>query len=159
MGKIDPRSRDLSDASLATMAAIAGAKKIVVRDICEAGIETNPEILKTLEDLGLVEIEVQADKVEDTVYKPTKNGCSVLYHKQWDYSGVPIFVHHQIPMWILFLFEAFGEAENWRIKMDLGLEDKDIEPYLAKMAAHNMIVRDGDTAHPIDKSKWKLDPS
>lgn len=154
--KIHKDAWSLEREHLAVLAAIASAKETSMSAIAAAGIEVSETILDRLVSLDLVKRK-GAGPVAHTPHRITTQGRSLLWHQKWRYTGYPMFAHGHVVYWALYLSEVFGDIQTFRLEMDLGMSKEELEPYLAKMAEHSMVVRDGNTAILLDRSRWKMD--
>jgi len=149
--KIHKDAWHLDDEHIAVLAAIASAKKVTARQIADAGIKVEQALFDRLTALELVKT------ADGETYKPTENGRNLLWHRRWTYTGHPMFAHHPVVRWALNLDGIFGCIETSRLEMDLGMTADELEPHLARMAEHSMIVRNGDEAKLLDRSRWMMD--
>lgn len=154
--KIHKEAWSLDDEHMALLAAIASAKEAAIAHIADAGLKVDPAMLDRLVSLDLV----KRNGIESDAQGPhriTKQGRSLLWHQKWSYTGHPMFAHTRVVRWALYLSEVFGDIKTFRLEMDLGMSEEELEPYLVKMADHSMVIRNGDTAILLDRSRWKMD--
>ena len=155
MTQIPKEAWGLDQQHLAVLAAIGSAKGALPCQIQEAGVDVSEDAFQTLEKLDLIQRKPSKHQKNDPPYKLSGNGRSLLWHKQWRYTGYPVFAQHAVVRWALNLAYVFGDINTRFLTRDLGLTPDDVEPHLKRMAEHNMIVRDGDVATLLDKSQWK----
>lgn len=149
--KIHEDAWHLDDEHIAVLAAIASAKKVSIRQVADAGIKVDQALFDRLVSLELVKM------TDGEACKPTETGRNLLWHRRWTYTGHPMFSHHPVVRWALNLEGIFGCIETARLEMDLGMAAEELEPHLVKMAEHSMIVRNGDEAKLLDRSRWAMD--
>jgi len=154
--KVHEDAWGLDDEHMAVLAAIASVKETTMPKIASAGNKVEPSILNKLVSLELVK-RTSDEPAESASHRITTPGRSLLWHRKWHYTGHPMFAHTPVVRWALYIEKIFGEIKTSRMEMDLGITAKELEPYLAKMAEHSMIIRDGNTAILLDRSKWKMD--
>ena len=141
----------LESEQLNVLAAIASAKQATLQQIADAGIPVDQAQLTLYVDLNLIKTN------DGKTYRTTQDGRSLLWHRKLNYSGYPMFAHNRVVQWALYLNEVFERIETFLLEMDLGMTEEELDPYLAKMADHSMIVRKGDTAFLLDRSQWVMD--
>ena len=144
-------SWDLPDTYLAVLASIASPWEASLEQIANAGIEVKQDILDRLRDLKLVRI------AYDDTYKTTMKGKGLLFHKHWVYHNVPIFAHHPIPREAIRQAWTTGRINTSRMKRRTGESPEKVEQYLARMARHRMITRNGNIATLRPREQWRID--
>lgn len=157
MSQLSSEAWGLDDPHMTVLAAIGSAKGARVSQIKAAGLDVNEGMLQYLKKLDLIQISRNHLQDDEPLYKLTADARSVLWRKRWQFSGYPLFAHHPIVRWAIYLSEVFGDINTQFLTRDLGVTNEDVEPHLARMEQQNMIVRDGDVAILLDKANWRVE--
>ena len=155
MSKLSNEAWGLDDEHMAVLAAIGSAKGARLSQISDAGLAVNDDMLQRLKNLEL--IKNPKSQNGEPIYNLTSEARSMLWRKSWPFSGYPLFAHHPVVRAALTLAEAFGDINTKFLARDVGVTEEDVEPYLARMERHNMIVRDGKASVLLDKTNWRVE--